>query len=121
MFVSRLGLTLRRFLSLTIKPEGDCELLKYCETRFASKIMMVIRYRNLLPLFDKWLVDDELLAWVGKQKRTDRGKFGEIKCIIRDEAAIKGVGAVIAVMEPVMKLLRPTDGKTGATLGKVCA
>ena len=44
--------------NLTVKPEGGCELLKYCETRFASKIMMVIRYRNLLPLFDKWLVDD---------------------------------------------------------------
>ena len=83
--------------------------------------MMVIRYRNLLPLFDKWLVDDELIAWVGKQKRSDRDKFGEIKRIIRDEAVIKGVGAVIAVMEPVMKLLRLTDGKTGATLGKVYA
>ena len=48
-----------------------------------------------------------------------RDKGVDIELIVLSQTVAKGVDTVITIMEPAMKLLRLTDGKTGATLGKV--
>ena len=43
----------------------------------------------------------------------------EVVLIVLYPTVVKGDDTVIAFMEPLMKLLLLTDGKTGAILGKV--
>jgi hypothetical protein len=49
------------------KPFGGTELIKYAETRFASRILMIMRYQNVSGLLEKLVVDDRCTAWVAKQ------------------------------------------------------
>jgi hypothetical protein len=102
-------------------PVGGTELMKFTETRFASKVMMLIRYYNVVGILEKLVVDTDYLAWVGRQTRDVKNKAAEIKIIVRDEELVDAIAVCIKVLQPCMLLLRLTDGKTGATLGHVFA
>lgn len=43
--------------SLPVKPAGGTKLVKFCETRFASRILMCTRYINCIPILEKLLID----------------------------------------------------------------
>jgi hypothetical protein len=53
------------------RPHGGLELVRYCDTRFASKVLMITRYRNVLFVLEKLAIDDLYLytAWLAKQAR----------------------------------------------------
>jgi hypothetical protein len=105
--------------ALVDKPLGGTELIKYCETRFASKIMMITRYYNCLPILEAMMINPTFTAWVNKQKRETKSTAIEIRRIIRSEANTEAVKICIKVLDPVLRLLRLTDSKTGATLSKL--
>ena len=95
------------------------ELLKYAETRFASKVLMVERYQSLRSVMELLVGYPEYKAWLSKQKSEKKAVGAEIKDIINSEDHWKAVELTTRVLTPVLRLLRFTDGKTGATLGKV--
>lgn len=101
------------------RPIGGTELLKACDTRFASNIMMLIRYKNVQDVLEKLVIDKTYVQWLEKQSREMKDKGAKIKGTIRNNDVKVTVDIGIAVMEPVLRLLRLTDGKTGATLSKV--
>eukprot|EP00967_Tisochrysis_lutea_P106695 scaffold163838_cov37-Tisochrysis_lutea.AAC.1 len=101
------------------RPVGGTELLRYVDTRFASKVLMLIRYRNVLPILDKLFVDNDFTKWASKQSRDVKDKAATAKRTVRDESIIDTVKTCIRVLEPAVVLLRMLDGKDGATLGKI--
>lgn len=42
-------------------PQGGSEIIGFCETRFASTILMLQRYKNVMFVFDRLLVDNEYI------------------------------------------------------------
>jgi hypothetical protein len=101
------------------RPSGGLELVRFCETRFASKILMITPYRNVLPVLERLAIDDVYSAWLAKQSREVKEKGAAVKRIIRDEDNTANVKVCISVLEPAVRLLRMTDTKLSATLGKV--
>lgn len=106
-------------LPKTDRPPGGTELLRACDTRFASNIMMLIRYKNVQDLLEQLVIDKSYVQWLEKQSREMKDNGAKIKDTIRNSDVKLTVDIGIAVMEPVLRLLRLTDGKTGATLSKV--
>jgi hypothetical protein len=102
------------------RPHGVLELVRYCDTRFASKVLMITRYRNVLFVLEMLAIDDVYTAWLAKQAREVKEKGAAVKRIIRDEDNTQTVKMCINMLEPAVRLLRmTTDTKLGATLGKV--
>eukprot|EP00967_Tisochrysis_lutea_P105016 scaffold159754_cov30-Tisochrysis_lutea.AAC.1 len=97
------------------------ELLKPVETRFASNLMMLMRYVNVHGVLDKLVIDKEYTEWLAKQKNEMREKGAEMKRIVRDDEHLNTARLAITLLEPVYRLLRLTDGKLGANLAKVYA
>ena len=95
------------------------ELVKFCETRFASRILMLTRYRQLRPVLELLVVNPGFKAWVAKQKRATRDQADEVRELVQNTEHWKAVELADRVLAPVLMVLRLTDGKTGATLGKV--
>jgi hypothetical protein len=48
-------------------PKG-CELLKFCDTRFASKLLMLARYLRLRPVLEQLVANPAYKAWLGTQR-----------------------------------------------------
>ena len=96
-----------------------CELLKYAETRFASKLLMLQRYLLLQPVVEQLIVNPSYKLWLSKQKREIKESGAIAKETVQDEDHWDAVRLTVKVLTPVLKLLRMTDGKTGATLGKI--
>lgn len=103
------------------KPVGGTELVKFCETRFASRILMCARYVNCIPILEKLVIDTRYTDWVMRQTSETKAKADSIKGIIRDESTLTAAKTLVEVLGPVVKLLRITDTKAGSTLGKVYA
>jgi hypothetical protein len=115
-------LAIYRKLAGQEKTEGPTELVKYAETRFASKIMMITRYFEVHELLEKLLVDNAYVDWVAKQKTSEaKNKANEIKRIIRDDELLQTIELCIDLLSPCLQVLRLTDGKKGATLSNVYA
>ena len=53
------------------------------------------------------------------QSRVKQDKGAHVTSIVQQERHWNEVSVTVAVLEPIIKVLRLTDGKTGATLGKV--
>lgn len=105
------------------RPKGGLELLRCSETRFASKVLMADRYVNCHPVLERLMIDDAYNAWLTKQTREIREKGAEVKRIIRCEDTWDAIKLCIRTLlpVPVVRVLRMTDAKLGATLGKVYA
>eukprot|EP00967_Tisochrysis_lutea_P134624 scaffold237995_cov41-Tisochrysis_lutea.AAC.1 len=82
---------------------------------------MLRRYINVLRVLDRLVIDDVYTTWLGKQARDVKERGAEIKRIIRDEDVTSAARVCLRVCEPVVRVLRMTDSKLGATLGKVYA
>ena len=67
----------------------------------------------------KLVIDQAFTAWLSKQSRDVRDKGAEVKRCIRDESLQDTVSMCITILEPALRMLRLTDGKEGAMLGKV--
>jgi hypothetical protein len=100
-------------------PGAACELVKFCETRFASKLLMLGRYLQLRPVLEVLVANPAYKAWLSKQKLATRDSGEAFKLMVQSGSHWKAVILTDRVLAPVLKLLRLTDGKTGATLGKV--
>lgn len=98
-----------------------CELIKHCDTRFASNVMMLQRYIALQVVVEAMVANPVYKLWLSKQKVESRLKGEEIRSTVQDADHWAGVSLTVRVLLPALKLLRLTDGKTGATLGKVYA
>eukprot|EP00967_Tisochrysis_lutea_P132226 scaffold230634_cov36-Tisochrysis_lutea.AAC.3 len=48
------------------------ELVRYSETRFASKILMLKRYMNLLKVLKRLVIDDVYTGWLLAEQTTAR-------------------------------------------------
>jgi len=101
------------------RPVGGMELLKACETRFASTLLMLMRYKNVHFVLERLMIDPVYNQWVDGQSRDRRDKAQAVKRIIRSDDIMDTIKVAIQIMEPVYRLLRLCDGKLGANLGKV--
>jgi hypothetical protein len=126
-FVTHHAKPLAHFRAVTKDPstwEGGtvpkaCELVSFCETRFASKLLMLARYRKLRPALEVFVANPSYKAWLSKQSRSTRDTGESAKVMVQSASHWKAVSLTVRVLAPVLQLLRLTDGKTGATLGKV--
>ena len=57
--------------------------------------------------------------WLEKQDKDVKEKGEEIRITVQNSAHWVAVECAVRVLSPTLKVLRLTDGKTGATLGKV--
>ena len=101
-----------------IKP-NFVELLKFCETRFASNLIMLQRYHALRIVEENFVANIEYNSWLRAQRRVKQDKGAAVKRIVQQERHWEEVSVTVAVLEPIIKVLRLTDGKSGSTLGKV--
>jgi len=95
------------------------ELLKFCDTRFASNLIMLQRYHALQIVVKNFVANIEYNAWLLTQSRVKQDKATDVRRIVQEDRHWNEVSVTVAVLEPIIKVLRLTDGKTGATLGKV--
>ena len=95
------------------------DLKKHCETRFASQIIMLQRYQALRIVVEALVSNPTYRAWLAKQKPDVRMRGEIVRGIVHKESHWNGVALTVRVMTPALTLLRLTDGKAGATLGKV--
>ena len=56
--------------------------------------------------------------WLEKQDKDVKEKGEEIRLTVQNSAHWVDVECAVRVLSPTLKVLRLTDGKTGATLGK---
>lgn len=101
-----------------LKPDF-VELIKYCDTRFASNLIMLQRYHALRIVVESFVANIEYNAWLKSQSKVKQEQALHVKQIVQAERHWEEVSVTVAVLEPIIKVLRLTDGKSGATLGKV--
>jgi hypothetical protein len=102
----------------TLQP-NFCELIKFGETRFASRLLLLERYHALQIALEALVSNPRYKNWLVNQNTETKLKGDEIRLIVQKTEHWVGVERTVRVLRPVMKVLRLTDGKTGATLGKV--
>jgi hypothetical protein len=73
----------------------------------------------LLDLLQVLVSNPAHKAWLAKQKVEVREIGSVVKLTVESDSHWEGVKLTTRVLSPVVELLRLTDGKTGATLGKV--
>ena len=101
-----------------LKPDF-VELIKFCDTRFASNLIMLQRYHALRIVVESFVANIEYNAWLKSQSKVKQEQALHVKQIVQAERHWEEVSVTVAVLEPIIKVLRLTDGKSGATLGKV--
>jgi hypothetical protein len=95
------------------------EFVKFCETRFASKVFMILRYLHLRPALEQFVVSPPYLAWLKKQPVAARESGAKLKKLVQDEAHWDAVELCAKCLEPAMVVMRMTDAKKGASLSAV--
>jgi hypothetical protein len=128
-FITRHGKPTSIFSDICINPNtwSDAEepqpnftrLVKYCETRFASNLLMLQRYEALQIVIKSLVASNLYITWLRGQDKEKKEKGKAITLIVQNDDHWNAVSLTVRVLNPVVKLLRLTDGKTGATLGKV--
>ena len=97
------------------------DLKKYCDTRYASHLIMLQRYEALRIVVEALVANPGYKAWLAKQKNEIKATGERIREIVQKIKHWEAVSLTVRVLSPALTLLRLTDGKTGATLGKVYA
>ena len=100
------------------EPTGK-EYIKYGETRFASKVLMLQRYLPLRPAAEILMSNQNYVNWTLHQKADVRDKAAETKAIITDGEHWEKVKMALTVLQPALKIMRETDAKKGKSLGYV--
>ena len=80
---------------------------------------MLQRYHSLRIVVESLVSNIEYKRWLGSQDADKRNKGEQIRLIVQKFEHWEGVWRAVRVLNPVLTVLRLTDGKTGATLGKV--
>ena len=101
------------------QPAGGPEMLKFCLTRYLSRIMMVGRYKSNLDVVDALLSNLEFTQWLAGQKRDVKERWEKVRKIVRAEGHGQKVDLFLTVLAPVCKLVRLCDNTKGAVLGTV--
>jgi hypothetical protein len=96
-----------------------CELIKFGDTRFASRLLLLKRYHSLRIVMESLVAHVGYKLWLDKQDKDVKEKGEEIRITVQKSAHWVAVECAVRVLSPTLKVLRLTDGKTGATLGKV--
>ena len=102
-----------------VETPSFCELIRWGETRFASRLLMLQRYHSLRIVVESLVSNIEYKRWLGSQDVDKRKKGEQIRLTVQKFEHWEGVWRAVRVLNPVLTVLRLTDGKTGATLGKV--
>jgi hypothetical protein len=79
---------------------------------------MLARYILLRPVLEVLVSNPGYKTWLSHQKVATRDTGEEVKVMIQSSSHWSAVCLTDRVLSPVIRLLRLTDGKTGATLGK---
>eukprot|EP00967_Tisochrysis_lutea_P137260 scaffold246037_cov27-Tisochrysis_lutea.AAC.1 len=84
---------------------------------------MINRYDTVGPFWrgSSSTTNTRRTAWLSKQSRDTKDKEAEVKRIIRNEGVTEAVRLCPVVCSPIMRVLRMTDTRLGATLGTVYA
>jgi len=101
------------------KVPSATELIKYCDTRFASKLLMIQRYVLLRPVLELLVVNPGYKVWASLQKAEVKVSAQETKQTIQSSEHWESCELTEKVLSPVLKILRLIDGKSGASLSKV--
>eukprot|EP00967_Tisochrysis_lutea_P159346 scaffold330007_cov68-Tisochrysis_lutea.AAC.1 len=80
---------------------------------------MADRYSKCHFVLEKLVIDEAYTAWLGKQSRDIKEKGTDVKRIIHCDETCAAIQVCLKALLPVVKLLRVTDAKLGANLGKV--
>ena len=84
-----------------------------------SNLLMLQRYEALQIVIKSLVASNLYITWLKGQDKEKKDKGKAIKEIEQNDDHWNAVSLTVRVLNPVVKLLRLTDGKTGATLGKV--
>ena len=76
-------------------------------------------YHALKIVVENFVANIEYNAWLRTQRQVKQEKGAEVKRIVQEERHWKEVFVAVGTLEPIIRVLRLTDGKSGATLGKV--
>ena len=95
------------------------ELLKHCETRFASHLLMLQRYYALKIVVEALVANAGYKAWLARQTTDLKAPGNRCRLTVQDPEHWETVALTLRVLLPALSLLRLVDGKRGATLGKV--
>ena len=68
---------------------------------------------------ENFVANIEYNSWLRAQSKVKQEKGAVVKRIVQQERHWEEVSVTVAVLEPIIKVLRLTDGKSGSTLGKV--
>lgn len=98
---------------------GMLELVKFCDTRFASRLLMLERYLHLRPVLELLVANPGYKAWLSKQTPETKKEAERVKTTTQSSDHWDAVEFTLKMLLPVLRVLRLTDGKTGATLSKV--
>ena len=96
-----------------------CDLIKWVETRFASRLLMLGRYHSMGIVIEALVANIPYKRWLNQQDPATREKGEWVWLTVNETDHWEAVSRAVRVLTPVLKVLRLTDGKTGATLGKV--
>ena len=107
---------------LDVDPKPNfTEFVKYVDTRFASKILMCIRYQALKPPLEILIAHPKYKAWIRKQKEDVRERAQAITDRVQDRCHWREIELLVRTMTPVLECLRAVDGKDGAYLSTIYA
>ena len=71
------------------------ELIKYCDTRFASNLVMLQRYHSLRIVVENFVANIEYNTWLKSQSRGKQDKGADVKRIVQDERRWKAVAVLV--------------------------
>ena len=81
---------------------------------------MLQRYEALRVVVEALVANPSYKAWLAKQDAKTKAAGAAIRLTVQDTDHWDAVALTLRVLLPALNLLRLVDGKTGATLGKVC-
>ena len=80
---------------------------------------MLGRYHCMRIVLGAVVANISYKRWLDKQEPATKTKGAWVLLTVNDDDHWDGVSRAVRVLTPTLRVLRLTDGKTGATLGKV--
>lgn len=101
--------------------KGGVELLKAVDTRFVSSATSAARLASTRHIGVKVVNDDKYDAWIRTQKPDVREFARDVRDLINSTELKGKLDVLNRVYDPIIKALRVSDNKAGATLADVYA
>jgi hypothetical protein len=100
--------------------EGGFELIQPCETRFASLVMMLQRYRNVTECLEQLMIDAPYTTWLAGQTTVIAEEGAAVRAVVYSVPHHQAVDVALKLLSPILTLVRLSDGEKGGTLGCIC-